>query len=74
MADVEVSKDAPMDLGGETTGGSSLGTVDDDPLSFESTANDFLDLANIPQEKRGRATKALKAMIMACMSDDYGKE
>lgn len=52
-----------------------MGGADEaDPLSFEASAGDFLDLAGVPAEKRDRASKALKAAIMACMGDSYGEE
>lgn len=73
MADMMASKDAPMHMAGEKTSGSTLG-IDDDPLSFESSAGDYLDIVGVPAEKRGKATKALKAAIMACMSEDYSGE
>ena len=45
--------------------------VEKDPLSFDSTANDYFDAIGLPKEKRARATRALEAAIMACMGTDY---
>ena len=43
----------------------------EDPLSFESTANDFFDEIDLPKEKRAKAKDALRNAIMACMTEDY---
>lgn len=42
-----------------------------DPLSFDSTSNDYFDAIGLPKEKRAKAKRALEAAIMACMGTDY---
>lgn len=54
----------------EAADGSALG-IEEDPLSFESTASDYLTLTGVPKEKQAKAMKALKAAIMACMPEMY---